>query len=546
MKLKSLLLFTCLTTLSANVFAQNSKDKTRVIVLSDAERDDQCSFVRFLLYANEWDVEAIITTSSQYHWHGHSWNGDDWHVNYVNGYEKVQPNLAKHDSRYPTAKYIRDRIFLGNCDAEGEMTKVTPGSSQIVKVLLDETDNRPIWFQAWGGMNTLARALKTIEEQHPEKMAYVASKMRFYFIWEQDNTYQSYILPKWGKYNILTIISDQFIAIFYHWAEYLPAAQQAYLKSSFMLPNIKQNKGALCAAYNLSSSNDFDSEGDSPAYMHVIPTGLRNLENPDWGGWGGRFVKVRNNTWLDPVLEANYKYPSGRWYTSTAWGRVQLRKGIVNDAALTEYLKPQWLWIEALQNDFAARADWCVKPYASANHQPVSKVNGALDRTAAPGQTVSLDASTSTDPDGNTLSYKWWQYEDADNATSKLTITNNTKDKASFVVPNELGKQLHVILEVTDNGIPALKSYQRVIVTISSTTSLDDENTTQKVSIYPNPSTGYFNINLPNDATIQLFDLEGVMVEEHKNVSNITVGENLKSGVYFLKTNTKVYKLIKE
>ena len=47
-------------------------DKPRVIVTSDGEIDDECSMVRFLLYTNEWDVEGIITSSSQYHAHGHN------------------------------------------------------------------------------------------------------------------------------------------------------------------------------------------------------------------------------------------------------------------------------------------------------------------------------------------------------------------------------------------------------------------------------------------------------------------------------------------
>ena len=66
------------------------------------------------------------------------------------------------------------------------MEEVTAGSKHIVEVLLDATDDRPIWIQAWGGPNTIARALKTIEEEHPEKMAEVAKKIRFFFIWEQD------------------------------------------------------------------------------------------------------------------------------------------------------------------------------------------------------------------------------------------------------------------------------------------------------------------------------------------------------------------------
>jgi hypothetical protein len=50
--------------------------RPRVIVTSGGEIDDECSMVRFLLYANEWDGEAIVTSSSQYHWHEHKWAGD--------------------------------------------------------------------------------------------------------------------------------------------------------------------------------------------------------------------------------------------------------------------------------------------------------------------------------------------------------------------------------------------------------------------------------------------------------------------------------------
>jgi hypothetical protein len=76
------------------IFAQKS-EKTRVIVTSDGEIDDECSMVRFLLYANEWDIEGIITSSSQYHWHGHNWAGDNWIDPLYKAYAEVYPNL-KH------------------------------------------------------------------------------------------------------------------------------------------------------------------------------------------------------------------------------------------------------------------------------------------------------------------------------------------------------------------------------------------------------------------------------------------------------------------
>jgi len=133
--------------------------------------------------------------------------------------------------------------------------------------------------------------------------------------------------------------------------------------------------------------------------------------------------------------------------------------------------KMYWRWIPAAQNDFAARMNWCVATnYAGANHQPVARVVGSLERDVSPGQTVTLDASPSSDPDGNTLTFNWWQYYDADSSTNKVTIANsNSVDNASFVVPsaaNQIGKQMHIILEVTDNGTPPLKGYQRIICKI--------------------------------------------------------------------------------
>lgn len=75
-------------------------DRPRVIVISDGEIDDECSMVRFLLYANEWDVEGIITSSSQYHWQGHRWAGDDWVEPNLDAYARVYPSLEKHDPAY--------------------------------------------------------------------------------------------------------------------------------------------------------------------------------------------------------------------------------------------------------------------------------------------------------------------------------------------------------------------------------------------------------------------------------------------------------------
>lgn len=464
----------------AAVSAYSRSEKTRILVTSDAEIDDQCSFVRLLLHANDFDIEGIISTSSQYHSHAHNWAGDDWTQPYLKAYAEVYPKLVKHDPRFPTPEFLQSRTLLGNVKAEGEMEEVTPGSRRIVEVLLDDSDPRPIWIQAWGGTNTIARALKTIEEQHPTKMAAVAQKIRFYFIWEQDDTYQRYIRPHWGRFNIPTIISDQFWAIGYQWKKILPDDLQAYFKAGWMRSNILEGHGPLCTIYKAHvpgsyglkgdygfEPGDFRSEGDSPAFLHAIPTGLRNLESPGNGGWGGRYVLVRENTWLDPVSEPGYRYPEGRWYTESAWGRVYMRKTYPQHQDLMrEYFSPMSRWLVPIQNDFAARADWCVKEFKDANHPPVVNVAGPLDLSARAGETVGLTA-TATDPDGDNLDCRWWQYTEAGTAKSVVRISNaDSPDKATFVVPNEPGRTIHMVLEVTDQGSPRLTRYQRVVVTV--------------------------------------------------------------------------------
>jgi hypothetical protein len=453
--------------------ALHAAERPRVIVTTDGEIDDRCSMVRFLLYANEWDIEGIVLSSSQYHWQGrHSWAGDDWVEPLLDAYAKVHPNLIKHDPSYPTAEFLRSRTLLGNVKAQGEMDEVTPGSRRIVEVLLDGSDSRPIWLQAWGGVNTIARALKTIEEAHPGRMEEVAKKIRLYLIWEQDNTYQSYIRPRWGKFGIPTIISDQFIALGYEgWRKANPPEMERYFSAEWMKQNLLRDRGPLLALYEAHDDGRFRSEGDSPAFLHTIPNGLRSMESPDWGGWGGRFGRVRENTWLDPVLEPGYKYPGGRWYTRTAWGRERLRKNISNDAELTAYLKPQWRWIDVIQNDFAARADWCVKSYDQANHPPVVKLAHPLDMTVRPGQKVSLSAKGTTDPDGDALSFQWWHYREAGGNPypGNINIENAGRMDASLVVPADAGpgQAIHVICEVSDDGSPRVTRYARVVMTVT-------------------------------------------------------------------------------
>ena len=88
---------------------------------------------------------------------------------------------------------------------------------------------------------------------------------------------------------------------------------------------------------------------------------------------------------------------------------------------------------------------------------------------AKPG-TKALLSGSAKDPDGNKVSYRWWQYAEMDSYEGKININDANSKSASFIIPSDArsGDEIHVILEVTDNGSPPLTRYQRVIVRVSN------------------------------------------------------------------------------
>jgi hypothetical protein len=132
---------------------------------------------------------------------------------------------------------------------------------------------------------------------------------------------------------------------------------------------------------------------------------------------------------------------------------------------------PTARFFEAVENDFAARADWNVNDFAHANHAPKPSVDThAL--VMPPGRRVTLHGSA-TDPDGNAVSWNWWQYGDVDTYPGTVTIDDATTAAPSFTVPADAkpGETIHLIAEAKDNGTPALTRYQRVVLTVGTPVS---------------------------------------------------------------------------
>jgi hypothetical protein len=103
--------------------------------------------------------------------------------------------------------------------------------------------------------------------------------------------------------------------------------------------------------------------------------------------------------------------------------------------------------------------------------------------TAHVGETVTLDAAGSHDPDARqTLQYRWWVYPEAglDGAHgAEVSIAGEDQQKATVTVkaacrpvwlpgmmPCRGDGIAHIIVEVTDDGSPRLTTYRRVVVRV--------------------------------------------------------------------------------
>jgi hypothetical protein len=99
------------------------------------------------------------------------------------------------------------------------------------------------------------------------------------------------------------------------------------------------------------------------------------------------------------------------------------------------------------------------------------------------GKPVSLDASRSRDPDGQSLHYRWFHYGEAGSTdanlasvnisgadTAKATVTATAVCRPQWLPRGQcLGNgTAHIILAVTDDGSPRLTSYRRVMLTVRS------------------------------------------------------------------------------
>ena len=456
--------------LCALACAVGAQAAPRVIVISDIgnEPDDSESFVRFLLYTNQLDAEGFIAATS-------TWQRESIHpelfLERIEGYAKVLKNLRIHDKAYPDAASLRSLVKRGQphygLSHVGEGFD-TEGSDWIVREA-DKADPRPLWITLWGGAADLAQALYHVRATRTplEVKAFVA-KLRVYSISDQDDA------GPWARQNFPELFWIASVNAFSHYnsatwtgissdtyddpkGEHPSGPDTRLVTNAWIDSNIR--KGALGLLY---PNWMYQMEGDTPSFLNLLSRGLSDPEHPDWGGWGGRYGKVADQYGLYSNTSDSVSGVDGKRYTSS-------------QATI-------WRWRQAYQNDFAGRIAWTLSPkFAGANHEPVAVLNG--DTSYQPvhidakfGQSVALSAEGTHDPDKkDKLTYKWWIYDDASSplCEPKLIVSDPLHATLSVPPPTSSmpgegpGREVHVILEVWDDGTPALVGYRRAVVRLT-------------------------------------------------------------------------------
>jgi hypothetical protein len=475
--------------------------RPRVILMHDPELDDQNTLIRYLLYSNEFDTEALMYTSSGVHWAGDG-KGTTWFVpgreydrigrdicpctswrwkpgerfiqEAIDLYAQAYPNLRAHAKGYPSPGELKSKILNGNIEFDGDISKDSPGSDLVKRKLLDNEPG-PLYLLTGAGQSTIARALKSIKDQYENTPHWraiqqkVSAKAIIQSWGDQDDTYAKYIKPNWPDIEFRQMATT----IWGYGARRAVLPGDAELLSAAWTRTNVSEVGPFGPFYRVWGDGKQMVPDDIFDFFGFSGLTAEQLRERGYIVWTSLQEK---GSWIsegDTSIFMNLLDNGLRAGTDASWGGWGGRAGtdvVPDGSASADY--PSTRWFRAAQHDFAARLKWTTtRTYGTVNHEPDVSVSGRLDRDVRPGQVVTLNGRV-TDSDRNAVTATWWQYTDAGTypGTVALTQTGPTRGltQVRLQIPHDAtpGQAIHLILQGTDDGTPPLTSYQRVVLTV--------------------------------------------------------------------------------
>lgn len=425
----------------------NDSQRLRVMIETDAggDPDDEQSLVRFLLYANEWDVAGIIANRPQAR-DGENRNpartGPAIVRRLLDAYGECHPNLVRHDPRYPTRDQLAAVTVAGTND--------TDDAVNLILAAVDSPDPRPLWYSDWGSdrgaaTNNLHRALdRVLRERGTAGYTRFKERLRLssYDNFGDHTTRVAPPFPLW----VDTFRPEMDRQRWYHRFSALTSTAGGFDVER----DVRTGHGPLGALYPTNTTH-WCKEGDSMSFIYLLPTGMNDPQQPTWGSWAGRYGPNPNH----PGMPYFWASQVDGWQGTTNRDNTLAR------------------WAVALQNDFRARLDWCVATnFSAANHPPRAVLNGDETRdivylTARAGDRVTLSSAGSADPDGQTFATRWYVYPEAGTFAGTVTLASSADGKTALTAPPvAVTSTVHVILELQDTGSLPLCAFRRAVVTV--------------------------------------------------------------------------------
>lgn len=493
--------------------------KPRVVITADPELDDNNSMIRYVLMSDGYTTEGLVYSSSQFHWTGdgkgtlgyvpnreYSRNGNMWcpcesyrwdkdHKfidDIVDAYEKAYPNLRVHSKGFITPAEMRAKVKWGNVEFDGDISKDTDGSNLIKALLLDDI-NEPIYLHAWGGQSSIGRALKSIEDQYkntpqwPAIRAKVISKAVIHPSGDQDDIGGRYIKPYWPDIRYGNGGGAFGAGLAYNAQATAADVDKPFYSAEWMTANV-YTKGAMGAQQRYWGDGKEFSKGDITDYFGLSGFTADELRAKGYMVWTpprpkgeflaegdtGTFLSLLDNG-LEGWRQENRRTPTAYALAGTtnivSFGAAPMFAPGAAPAPppAAPAQRPPSRFLPVLMNDLAGRLDWATKAnYQDANHYPSVSAKAAKI-SARPGARVSLRASA-RDPDGDAVTLEWFRFENNGSyaGTAPIALRPTANGTSSFTVPADAkpGDTIHFAVQATDNGKIPLTRFARTVVTV--------------------------------------------------------------------------------